>query len=83
MPEEFVGEMHTAEQLHAMLPRCEYVVVTLPHTTQTHHLIGRKKFKAMKKTAFLSIIGRGETVVKQELIDALKDGGLPGPARCL
>ncbi|RFU61184.1 D-2-hydroxyacid dehydrogenase [Bacillus sp. V59.32b] len=78
MPEEFVDEMSTGKELHSILPRCDYVVVTLPHTKQTHHLFGSEEFKKMKKTAFFINIGRGETVVEKELIDALKNGEIAG-----
>ncbi len=77
-PAEFVDEMYTTEQLHLVLPQCDYVVVTLPHTKETHHLFGAEQFKQMKSTAFFINIGRGEIVVEEELVVALHDGTIAG-----
>ncbi|WP_160723869.1 D-2-hydroxyacid dehydrogenase [Bacillus sp. USDA818B3_A] len=75
---EFVDEMYTPDQLDQVLPKCDYVVVTLPHTKDTHHLFGKEQFKLMKTTAFFINIGRGEVVVEEELIKALQEGTIAG-----
>jgi phosphoglycerate dehydrogenase-like enzyme len=77
-PEEFVDEMYTTDQLNAILPECDYVVVTLPLTKKTHHLIGMEQFKRMKSSAFFINIGRGEIVVEEDLIEALQNGVISG-----
>ena len=38
LPVEHVDEMYTPEQIDHILPKCDYVVVTLPLTKETHHL---------------------------------------------
>jgi phosphoglycerate dehydrogenase-like enzyme len=77
-PEEYVDKMFTTAQLNEILPQCDYVVVTLPLTKDTHHLIGIEQFKLMKSSAFFINIGRGEIVVEEELIDALQEGFIAG-----
>ncbi|WP_066365214.1 D-2-hydroxyacid dehydrogenase [Neobacillus fumarioli] len=77
-PTDFVDEMYTTQQLPALLPQCDFVVITLPHTKETHHLFGTEQFKLMKPTAFFINIGRGEIVVEDELIQALQDGTIAG-----
>ena len=77
-PEEYVDEMYTTDQLNLLLPKCDYVVVTLPHTKETHHLFGENQFKHMKSSAFFINIGRGEIVVEQELVNALNEGSIAG-----
>ncbi|WP_462408703.1 D-2-hydroxyacid dehydrogenase [Neobacillus sp. Marseille-QA0830] len=77
-PAEFVDEMYTIDQLDQILPQCEYVVVTLPHTKETHHLFGINQFQLMRPSAFFINIGRGEIVVEEELIAALKQGTIAG-----
>lgn len=77
-PEENVDEMYTVDQLLSVLPRCDYVAVTLPLTNETRHLFGEAQFKAMKPSAFFINIGRGEIVREQDLISALQNGELAG-----
>ncbi|MCH1624296.1 D-2-hydroxyacid dehydrogenase [Fredinandcohnia quinoae] len=70
-PEEFVDEMYTPDQLHKILPACDYVIVTLPLTKETHHMFNKKEFNLMKPTSFFINIGRGEIVNEEDLINAL------------
>lgn len=76
--EEFVDEMFTTDQLSDVLPRCDYVVVTLPLTNETSHLISAREFEQMKSSAFFINIGRGEIVVENDLIEALRSGEIAG-----
>ncbi|MDR6125011.1 phosphoglycerate dehydrogenase-like enzyme [Bacillus sp. SLBN-46] len=77
-PADYVDEMYRPDQLNVLLPKCDYVVVTLPLTNETHRLFGAEQFKQMKSSAFFINIGRGEIVVEEELIQALKDGTIAG-----
>ncbi len=77
-PEEYVDEMFTSSQLNDILPKCDYVVVTLPSTKETYHMFGKKQFSLMKPSAYFINIGRGDTVVEQELIDALREQKIAG-----
>jgi phosphoglycerate dehydrogenase-like enzyme len=77
-PADHVDEMYTTEQLSELLPQCDYVVVTLPLTKETHHLFGAEQFQQMKSTAYFINIGRGEIVVEEELIAALQEGTIAG-----
>ncbi|MEH6994826.1 D-2-hydroxyacid dehydrogenase [Neobacillus drentensis] len=76
--QEFVDEMYTNNQLDAVLPQCDYVVVTLPLTKETNRLFGAKQFDLMKSSAFFINIGRGEIVVEEDLISALQRGQIAG-----
>ena len=78
MPVEHVDEMYTPEQIDHILPKCDYVVVTLPLTKETHHLFGSKQFALMKSSAFFINIGRGSLVNEEELIEALQEGKIAG-----
>ena len=55
-----------------LLQESDYVVITLPLTPDTHHLVGEKHLRAMKKTACLINVARGKIVDEQALITALK-----------
>ncbi|MBM7588108.1 phosphoglycerate dehydrogenase-like enzyme [Bacillus pakistanensis] len=78
MQEDYVDEMYTTEELATILPRCDYVVVTVPLTKDTRGLFGQKQFSLMKPTSFFINIGRGETVDEDDLIQALKEKQIAG-----
>ncbi len=75
---DHVDEMFTTEQLHHMLPHCDYVVNTVPLTPETRGMFGKKEFELMKDSSFFINIGRGETVEEKELIAALETGSIAG-----
>jgi len=77
-PADFVDEMYTPDQLELLLPKCDYIVVTLPHTKETHHLFGSPQFKQMKSSAYFINIGRGDVVIEEDLIQALQEGTIAG-----
>ncbi|MFK9091063.1 D-2-hydroxyacid dehydrogenase [Bacillus salipaludis] len=77
-PVDYVDEMYTPDQLDLLLPKCDYVVVTLPHTKETHQLFGAAQFKRMKSSAIFINIGRGEIVVEEELVQAIQEGTIAG-----
>lgn len=67
-----------ADELEAQLPLADVVVMTVPHTTDTEAMLGRAQFALMKPTAVFINIGRGMTVVLDDLVDALEAGELAG-----
>ncbi len=75
---DFVDEMYTSDQLDLILPQCDYVVVTLPLTKETHHLFTYSQFEKMKRSAFFINIGRGEIVAEEDLIKALQNEEIAG-----
>lgn len=77
-PTEFVDEMYTMDNLQTILPRCDYVVTTLPLTKETYHLFGYEQFKQMKSSSFFINIGRGEIAIEEELIQALQEQQIAG-----
>jgi phosphoglycerate dehydrogenase-like enzyme len=67
MPER----IYPPEAIQSMARECDYLVVTLPLTVKTTHLINEDVFRAMKKTAVLINVGRGAVVDEDALISAL------------
>ncbi|HEY4517254.1 MAG TPA: D-2-hydroxyacid dehydrogenase [Candidatus Paceibacterota bacterium] len=76
----FVERLEKSDHLDAMLPEADFVVITLPHTDETHHLFDEKKFALMKKVAVVINIGRGGIVNELDLIEALQKGTIAGAA---
>ena len=70
--------MFGTEDLEAQLPLADAVVMTVPHTPDSEGMLGRRQFELMKPTAVFINIGRGMTVVLDDLVDALEAGQLAG-----
>lgn len=68
--ETFAG----SEQLDAFLSRTRILVNALPLTAQTRNLLDRAALARVPRGAHVINIGRGETLVEQDLLDALDDG---------
>ncbi len=77
---DFFNRLYPIEALHSMLAECDFVVVTLPLTMETHHILNVAAFEAMKETAYLVNVGRGELIDEAALIAALKAKQLAGAA---
>jgi phosphoglycerate dehydrogenase-like enzyme len=73
-----VGELHNPDELDRVLPGADFVIVTVPETPQTQGMFTLEKFKLMKDTAFFINIGRGKTVVLDDLVKALEGGAIRG-----
>jgi phosphoglycerate dehydrogenase-like enzyme len=65
-------------QLRAVLAEAEVVVLTIPHTPTSTHLMGPAEFEAMKAGVYFVNIGRGKNVDEAALIAALQSGKIAG-----
>ena len=59
------------DQWRARLGEFDWVIVTVPATPQTRHLIGRAELAAMKNTAVLINIARGSLIDQDALTETL------------
>jgi len=75
---EYVDEVVTRAEMQHLLENSDFIVVVLPLTDETHHLIGEKEFNMMKKKPYFFNIGRGAVVDEKALINALKEGKIRG-----
>ncbi len=73
-----VAELHPPEALDALLPRADFVILTVPHTPATEGFMHRARFQRMKQTAFFINIGRGKTTRLDDLLAALQAGEIAG-----
>jgi phosphoglycerate dehydrogenase-like enzyme len=72
--EQVVGH----EGLHELLRWADFVVLAVPLTSETRHLIGTAELQAMRSDAFLINIARGEVVDERALIESLRAGAIAG-----
>jgi phosphoglycerate dehydrogenase-like enzyme len=70
--------LYTPDALHEMLAESDYVVLALPLTSETFHIIGEAELRFMKPTAYLVNIARGPLVDEAALVQALRDGWIAG-----
>ena len=72
--------VYLPSQLGEMLAECDYVVLIVPYTAESHHMIDAAALRAMKPTAYLVNIARGGVVQEDALIRALREGWIAGAA---
>ena len=70
--------LYSPEQLREMLAHCDYVVLAVPLTRETQGMIGEEELRAMKRTAYLVNIARGEVCDEAALVQALQAGWIAG-----
>ena len=75
-----LGRIFPVSELADLLPQAHYVVVATPLTDATRGLFGAPEFRAMKPSARLINVGRGEVVEEAALVDALRTGEIAGAA---
>lgn len=75
---DYVAEVGLADKLLPFASRADVIVSTLPLTPETKGLMNEAFFDAVKPGALFINVGRGGTVVTNDLVAALKDGRLGG-----
>lgn len=65
-------------ELDSLLEKSDFVVLIVPLTPETHHLMGEEQFKKMKNSAILINCARGAVVDETALIEALEKGEISG-----
>lgn len=75
---EGLAELYKPEALDELLPRADFVILTVPHTPATEGFMDRTRFQRMKKSAFFINIGRGGTTRLDDLVEALEAGEIAG-----
>lgn len=63
-----------------VLPRIDWLFLALPHTPETRNLVGEEVLRALPARAIVVNVGRGETLVTEDLCGALASGHLSGAA---
>jgi phosphoglycerate dehydrogenase-like enzyme len=72
--------IHPRQTLRAVVIEADFLVVLVPHTRETHHLIDAGVLGAMKPAAMLINLARGDVIDEAALIRALTAGRIAGAA---
>lgn len=77
-PHRGVERMYRPDQLAAVLPRADFLVVATPLTGETRGLIGRRELDLLPRHAGVVNLGRGAVVDQEALAVKLARGELAG-----
>lgn len=77
-PHPQVPEMVAMDALDAVLPRMDYVFVSLPATPETRGLFDRERLQLLKPGAGIVNVGRGSTFDYTALVELIEQGRLGG-----
>lgn len=72
----FIDEQYLPSQLKEVAGKCDYVVICMPLTNETHHMLNEEVFDTFKQGAVLVNVGRGAIVKTEAAVQALKTGKL-------
>lgn len=73
-----VEEVYTNSDIAGFLKEPDYVILTLPATPDTEHMIHVDTLKLMKPSAVLMNVGRGNSINEHDLVLALREGTIAG-----
>lgn len=62
----------TTHDLNQIFRQTDFIVLALPSTPTTRHMIGREHFQLMKRDASIINVGRGDTLRDDDLLFALQ-----------
>jgi len=77
-PTECVDAVFSVDALYEHLPAADYIVIAAPHTPETEGLLDHGAFAAMKPTAYLINVGRGQIVEESAMTTALQSHRIAG-----
>ncbi|MGK9221529.1 MULTISPECIES: D-2-hydroxyacid dehydrogenase [unclassified Microbacterium] len=73
-PVDGVERIVPVDELASAVGEVDAIVVTLPGTAQTEHLIGEEVLRAVKPGVIVTNVGRGSVIDEAALLAALDDG---------
>ena len=76
----YFDKVYTTKDLDRLLPEADIVALCLPSTPLTKGLFDKERLLLMKKDSVLLNVGRGDTVVLEDLTGVMKEGYLYGAA---
>ena len=79
-PHPAFDEVHPIADLDKVLPDTKILVMALPGTAETIHILNRARIALLPKDACVINVGRGTAVEQEPLIEALNSGRIAGAA---
>ncbi|MDU4046414.1 MAG: phosphoglycerate dehydrogenase [Peptoniphilus harei] len=72
--------VYSIEELDEILPQMDYIIMCLPGTEKTRHILNKERFKILKDKVVIVNISRGATIDEKALVEALEEGKVRGAA---
>jgi D-3-phosphoglycerate dehydrogenase len=70
----------TQVNLDEIFARSDFISLHVPHTDETHNIVGKEAFEKMKDGVYIVNCGRGGTLDEAALYEAVKSGKVAGAA---
>jgi phosphoglycerate dehydrogenase-like enzyme len=77
---DLVHRLYPPQAVRSMFKECDFVVITVPLTSETRKMIGAEELAVLKPNTFLIDISRGGIVDQSALYSVLKDKRIAGAA---
>lgn len=77
-PADGIDDWVPPDRLREVLPRTDWLALTLPLTPQTHHLIDAGALALLPRGAHILNVGRGALIDELALVESLRSGHLSG-----
>ena len=78
---DFVEKLVTPDGMDELLPEMDIVALSLPGTAAVKDMFDERRLRLMKKSAIILNVGRGNSIVTEDLIKVMNEGHLK--AACL
>ena len=78
--EDVYDEVLPISALDEVLPRTQTLVMALPGTAETRHILNRERIALLPAGAYVVNVGRGSAIEQEPLIEALNAGALGSAA---
>jgi len=75
---DYVETVYSPDQLDELLAQSDFVAVSVPHLSETEHMLGDHEFDVMKSSAYVMNVGRGKVISLDALTVALQKGKIAG-----
>lgn len=77
---KYFDECFPSSDIDKMLSISDFVVITIPYTNETHHLINEERFNNIKDRAYIVNVARGSIIDEKALIRNIEQGKISGAA---
>ncbi|WP_282942229.1 D-2-hydroxyacid dehydrogenase [Paenibacillus sp. RC67] len=71
---DLVDQHFTAGDWIDFVREIDYLVLTLPLTPGTYHIVNKEIMRAMKPGASIVNVGRGQLISEEDIVEVMKDG---------
>ena len=79
-PNPAFDEVHPISALDSLLPSTQTLILALPGTAETEHILNRERIALLPQDAYVINVGRGSAIDQDALMDALNRDQLAGAA---